>query len=144
MIRIVLGGGDFADVDADVITFDGSAVVLWAQGTEVGRHRQSRIDEIVLDRRPASEASELTTSGQTSSGPAYQVDEIRKDYPNAYRPWTDDEEELLLSRHAKGRRYLRSFTSSAASRAASSLVSAGWAHSTNRTARPRAGRGDLP
>ena len=53
--------------------------------------------------RLAGALSERETSGpSTEPGQAYQVAEIRRQYPNAYTPWTAEADAALLAAHQAG------------------------------------------
>jgi hypothetical protein len=80
MVRVMLEDGDYCDVPADLMTFDDGAVVFWRDGEEVGRHRQVRIRSLEL---PAARSM------------GRRIEETRKTYPNAYRSWTQEEEDKL-------------------------------------------------
>jgi hypothetical protein len=85
MLRVLLEDADYCDVTADLLTFDGGVIVFWRDGEEVARHRQGRIQALEL----------LASAGR-------RIGEARKQFPNAYRPWTEDQEELLTKLHAEG------------------------------------------
>lgn len=38
-MRLIVQGGDYVDLDADVMTFDDGSIVLWRSGAEIGRQR---------------------------------------------------------------------------------------------------------
>lgn len=80
MVRVMLEDADYCDVPADLMTFDDGIVVFWRDGEEVGRHRQARIRA-------------LEVLGSRSMG--RRIEETRKNYPNAYRGWTQEQEDLL-------------------------------------------------
>jgi hypothetical protein len=80
MVRVMLEDEDYCDVPSDLMTFDEGVIVFWRDGEEVGRHRQLRIKALEL---PAARSF------------GRRVEEARKTYPNAYRGWTKDQEELL-------------------------------------------------
>jgi hypothetical protein len=94
-IRVMLDGGDYCDVVADVLTFDDDAVVLWAKEAEIGRYSRPRVT-----------AHDLSVAGSEtrsrSAAAQERLDEIRRAHPNAYLPWTPEQEELLAARHADG------------------------------------------
>ena len=94
-IRVMLDGGDYCDVAADLLTFDDDAVVLWAKEAEIGRYSRPRVTALDL-----SVAGSETRS--RSAAAQERLDEIRRAYPNAYLPWTSEQEELLAARHAEG------------------------------------------
>lgn len=85
MVRVLLEDADYCDVTADLMTFDAGVIVFWKDGEEVARHRQGRIHALEV----------LSTGGR-------RIGEARKNFPNAYRPWTTDQEELLTKLHAGG------------------------------------------
>jgi hypothetical protein len=80
MVRVMLEDADYCDVPADLMTFEDGIVVFWRDGEEVGRHRQVRIRA-------------LEVLGSRLSG--RRIEETRKNYPNAYRSWTQEQEDLL-------------------------------------------------
>ncbi|NEA34286.1 hypothetical protein [Streptomyces sp. SID13031] len=80
MVRVMLEDADYCDVPSDLMTFDDGVVVFWRDGEEVGRHRLLRIRALEL---PAARSF------------GRRVEEARKTYPNAYRGWTKDQEDLL-------------------------------------------------
>lgn len=82
MMRVQLEGADYCDVPADLMTFDDGAVVFWRDGEEVGRHSQIRIRSLEL----------LAARSHTR-----RIKEARKNFPNAFRPWTSEHEELLTT-----------------------------------------------
>ncbi|WP_350281139.1 hypothetical protein [Kribbella sp. HUAS MG21] len=87
MMRVMLEDGDYYDVPADLMTFDDGAVVFWNAGDEVGRHRQSRIRSLeVLDTRSMTR----------------RIQRARKTHPNAFRPWSVDDEQTLIELHTQG------------------------------------------
>ncbi|MEV0798944.1 hypothetical protein AB0I34_14685 [Kribbella sp. NPDC050281] len=80
MLRVMLDEADYCDVPADLMTFDDGAVVFWREGEEVGRHRQARIRSLeLLDMRSMTR----------------KIRDARKNHPNAFRPWTPEEEQTL-------------------------------------------------
>jgi hypothetical protein len=80
MVRVMLEDADYCDVPADLMTFDDGAVVFWRDGEEVGRHRQVRIRSLEL---------------VAARSMGRRIEETRKTYPNAYRSWTQEEEDRL-------------------------------------------------
>jgi hypothetical protein len=94
-IRVMLDGCDYGDVVADLLTFDDDAVVLWAKEAEIGRYSRPRVTALDL-----SVAGSETRS--RSAAAQERLDEIRRAHPNAYLPWTPEQEELLAARHADG------------------------------------------
>ena len=80
MVRVMLEDADYCDVPADLMTFDDGVVVFWRDGDEVGRHRQARIRSL--------EMINARSFGR-------RIEEARKTYPNAFRVWTKEQEELL-------------------------------------------------
>src|SRR5262245_7996990 len=94
-IRVMLGGGDFCDVAADLLTFDDDTVVLWAREAEIGRYSRTRVSAVDLT---------VAAGDHRTRSPAAQerLDEIRRTYPNAYKPWTAEQEEALASRYGEG------------------------------------------
>ena len=80
MLRVMLEDTDYCDVPADLMSFEDGVVVFWRDGEEVGRHRQARIRSLEL-------------IGARSMG--RRIEETRKTYPNAYRGWTEEEEDEL-------------------------------------------------
>ncbi|MFF1821739.1 hypothetical protein ACFVWG_30830 [Kribbella sp. NPDC058245] len=80
MLRVMLEDADYCDVPADLMTFDDGAVVFWRDGEEVGRHRQSRIRSLEL----------LNNRSMT-----HKIKAARRNHPNAFRPWTAEDEQLL-------------------------------------------------
>jgi hypothetical protein len=87
MLRVMLEDADYCDVPADLMTFDEGAVVFWRDGAEVGRHRQARIRSLEL----------LATRSMTR-----KIEAARKNHPNAFRPWTTEEEETLSELYKNG------------------------------------------
>ena len=57
MIRVVLFEGQFADVTADRVTFEGQDIVVWFDGAKVGRHHRGIVEALeivgVVSSRPA-------------------------------------------------------------------------------------------
>jgi hypothetical protein len=94
-IRVMLDGGDYCDVAADLLTFDDDAVVLWAKEAEIGRYSRPRVTALDLSVA-GSEPRSRSAAAQE------RLDEIRRAHPNAYLPWTQEQEELLAARHAEG------------------------------------------
>ncbi|GAA1551279.1 hypothetical protein [Kribbella lupini] len=80
MLRVMLEDADYCDVPADLMTFDDGVVVFWREGEEVGRHRQRRIRSLEV----------ISARSMTR-----KIEEARKAHPNAFRVWTEDQEELL-------------------------------------------------
>ena len=81
-----------AHLSADVLTMQDRALLLWQKGSEVAR--------FPLDQVVAIELHGLETSGVSDKN--YTVAGKRQQHPNAYRPWTQDEEERLLARQEAG------------------------------------------
>ncbi|ADB34903.1 hypothetical protein Kfla_5899 [Kribbella flavida DSM 17836] len=80
MLRVMLEDADYCDVPADLMTFDDGVVVFWRDGEEVGRHRQLRIRSLeLIGSRPMGR----------------RIEEARKTHPNAFRVWTQEQEDLL-------------------------------------------------
>lgn len=80
MMRVMLEADDYCDVPAELMTFDDGVVVFWRDGEEVGRHRQARIRSLEL----------LDTRSMT-----HRIKAARKNHPNAFRPWSTEEEQTL-------------------------------------------------
>ena len=80
MMRVMLEEADYCDVPADLMTFEDGAVVFWKDGEEVGRHRQARIRSLEL----------LDTRSMTR-----KIKAARKNHPNAFRPWSPEDEQTL-------------------------------------------------
>ncbi|MEV0291123.1 MULTISPECIES: hypothetical protein [unclassified Kribbella] len=80
MMRVMLEADDYCDVPAELMTFDDGVVVFWRDGEEVGRHRQARIRSLEL----------LDTRSMT-----HRIKTARKNHPNAFRPWSAEEEQTL-------------------------------------------------
>ncbi len=55
MIRIRLSEHQFADVAADLVTFDEANIVLWLQGAEVARHHAESVTALELTSDGAPE-----------------------------------------------------------------------------------------
>ncbi|WP_112242708.1 hypothetical protein [Kribbella monticola] len=87
MVRVMLEDTDYCDVPADLMTFDEGVVVFWRDGEEVGRHRQLRIRSLEI-------------LGSRSMG--RRIEEARKTFPNAYRSWSQEEEERLAELYRDG------------------------------------------
>lgn len=87
MVRVMLEDADYCDVPADLMTFDDGVVVFWREGEEVGRHRQARIR--------ALELIAARSSGR-------RIEETRKQFPNAYRGWTTEQEAMLTELYTGG------------------------------------------
>ncbi|MDX6262585.1 MAG: hypothetical protein QOH84_4273 [Kribbellaceae bacterium] len=87
MVRVMLEDEDYCDVPSDLMTFDEGVIVFWRDGEEVGRHRQLRIKALEL---PAARSY------------GRRVEEARKTYPNAFRLWTPEQEELLTQMFQDG------------------------------------------
>ncbi|MEU1672277.1 hypothetical protein ABZ752_09615 [Streptomyces roseifaciens] len=78
------------ELRADVLTFTEGVVTLWLEGTEVGTFPDDHLSAVELP------------SASSPDPRAYAVEEIRKQYANAYQRWSPEDEELLLERHAAG------------------------------------------
>lgn len=87
MVRVMLEDADYCDVPSDLMTFDEGVIVFWRDGEEVGRHRQVRIRALEL---PAARSF------------GRRIEEARKTYPNAYRSWTNEQEETLTELFNRG------------------------------------------
>jgi hypothetical protein len=87
MLRVMLEDADYCDVPADLMTFDDGAVVFWREGEEVGRHRQARIRSLEL----------LDTRSMTR-----RIKAARRNHPNAFRPWSADDEQTLIEMFKNG------------------------------------------
>lgn len=87
MVRVMLEDADYCDVPADLMTFDEEVVVFWREGEEIGRHRQRRIRSL--------EVVSARSGGR-------RIEEARKLFPNAYRSWTAEQEQVLRELFAKG------------------------------------------
>jgi hypothetical protein len=94
-IRVMLVGGDYCDVAADLLTFDDDAVVLWAKEAEIGRYSRPRVTAVDLTVASGESRSRSTAAQE-------RLDEIRRAHPNAYLPWTPEQEELLATRFGAG------------------------------------------
>ena len=71
-----------------------ATVSVTAAGREWLRNRESLTLEMRIDEGPErQEPDRVIAVGSQSK--AYDVDEIRKEYPKAYEPWTDDADEEL-------------------------------------------------
>ena len=79
-MRVMLEEADYCDVPADLMTFEDGAVVFWREGEEVGRHKQARIRSLEL----------LDTRSMTR-----RIKAARKNHPNAFRPWSAEDEQTL-------------------------------------------------
>ncbi|TWD79221.1 hypothetical protein FB561_0276 [Kribbella amoyensis] len=80
MLRVMLEDSDYCDVPADLMSFEDGVVVFWREGEEVGRHRQARIRALEV------------LAGRSMGR---RIEEARKTYPNAYRGWTQEQEDQL-------------------------------------------------
>lgn len=78
------------DVEADLLTFEEGSATFWLRGVEVCSFPASVLSGVEL------------TVGSDSVSRAYSVDEVRKQYPNAYQRWTPEDDQLLLQLHASG------------------------------------------
>ncbi len=87
MLRVMLEDADYCDVPADLMTFDDGAVVFWREGDEVGRHRQARIRSLEL----------MDTRSMTR-----KIKAARRNHPKAFRPWTPEDEQLLMEMFRNG------------------------------------------
>jgi hypothetical protein len=87
MMRVMLEDADYCDVAADLMTFDDGAVVFWREGEEVGRHRQGRIRSLEL----------LNPRSMTR-----KIERARKNHPNAFRPWSPEDEQTLIEMFTNG------------------------------------------
>lgn len=76
------------NVDADRVTFEASEAVFWLHGTEECRFPISLISGLAPFPAPDLRA--------------YAVEELRKQYPNAYTPWTADDDARLVARFQDG------------------------------------------
>ncbi|MGW6282276.1 hypothetical protein [Kribbella sp. NPDC055071] len=86
VMRVMLEDADYCDVPADLMTFDDGAVVFWRDGEEVGRHRQARIRSLeLLDPRSMTR----------------KIKAARRNHPNAFRPWTPEDEQTLIEMFRK-------------------------------------------
>ncbi|PZF79318.1 hypothetical protein [Jiangella anatolica] len=96
MMRLIVQGGDYLDLDADVMTFDDGALVLWRRGAEVGRQQIGRVSAVELGHS-------VQKSEEAPAAPSYKLTKIRRDHPKAYARWTAEEEEVLARLHGEGR-----------------------------------------
>ena len=94
-IRVMLDGGDYCDVAADLLTFDDDAVVLWSREAEIGRYSRPRVTALDLSLAAADPKGRSAAAQE-------RLDEIRRNHPNAYLPWTPEQEEQLKARYAEG------------------------------------------
>ncbi|UYQ63207.1 hypothetical protein [Streptomyces peucetius] len=78
------------NVAADLITFEDDHAVLWLAGVESGRYPLSDIATLA----PA----ELRGGVRQPKDPAA----VRAKYPNAYQPWSPEDEERLLAMYRDG------------------------------------------
>ncbi|MFC0628013.1 hypothetical protein [Kribbella deserti] len=85
MVRVLLEESDYCDVAADALTFDEGVIVFWKDGDEVARQRQNRIQGLEM-----------------LSSPGRRVGEARKTFPNAYKPWTTEQEQVLTEMFKEG------------------------------------------
>ncbi|GGF34852.1 hypothetical protein [Subtercola lobariae] len=97
-LRIVVADGGFAEVTADLITFDSGAAWFWAEGAAVACHLLRDIERVELV--PPMTAAERHTSAVSSL--ALVVEEVRREHPQAYRRWSAHEDALLLDGRRTG------------------------------------------
>ena len=55
-----------------------------------------------IDRLAEALAAATTPRPSPAQGQAYQVAEVRREYPNAYLPWTAEADAALLAAHQAG------------------------------------------
>jgi hypothetical protein len=87
VLRVLLEESDYCDLPADLMTFDAGSIVFWREGEEVGRQRQARIRQIEL----------VDTRSMT-----HRIKTARRRHPNAFRPWTQEDEDLLVKMFKAG------------------------------------------
>ncbi|MEV6270347.1 hypothetical protein AB0L64_24485 [Kribbella sp. NPDC051936] len=87
MIRVMFDDADYCDVPADLMTFTDGAVIFWLKGEEVGRHRQARIRSL----------EPVNPNSMTR-----KIQKARRTHPNAFRPWSPEDEQTLIEMHNNG------------------------------------------
>ncbi|KAA1256816.1 hypothetical protein LF1_57820 [Rubripirellula obstinata] len=71
----------------------------WASGVNVSTHRIV----VTIDAFDDFHSAYLRAAGRMNADTrAYSVSDVRRDYPNAYRGWTPDDDQRLLDEHAAG------------------------------------------
>jgi hypothetical protein len=71
----------------------------WASGVDVSSHRIV----ITIDAFDDFHAAYLRAANHMNADTrAYSVSDVRRDYPNAYKAWTPDDDRRLLDEHAAG------------------------------------------
>jgi hypothetical protein len=88
MLRVSMVGDGFAEVDATVITIDGSALLCWGRSDEepIARYGLEQVLSIRLVARPPA-------NGERRADPAH---------PNAFRRWTVEQEEAIVDGYHRG------------------------------------------
>ncbi|MEU7102806.1 hypothetical protein AB0A66_31360 [Streptomyces longwoodensis] len=76
---------------ADHLTFEDGHVVLWFVGAEVGRYPLQTITSISI---PGAEDGRRRDDSEA----------IRKQFPNAYQPWSPEDDDQLLALYRGGSR----------------------------------------
>lgn len=83
MLHVSMVGRAFAEVEATLITIDGSSLVCWASGEEpVARYGLDQVLSIRLLERPAARAA--------------------PEHPNAFRRWTAEQEGAIIEAYHRG------------------------------------------
>ncbi|MBW8793069.1 MAG: hypothetical protein JF597_05605 [Streptomyces sp.] len=78
---------------ADQITVQDEHVVLWLATVEVGRY-------------PVNTVTAIDLNGSAGSRRREDPEAVRKRHPNAYQPWSDQDDERLLALYRAGNRDL--------------------------------------
>ncbi|MEU1176721.1 hypothetical protein ABZ464_03555 [Streptomyces sp. NPDC005820] len=78
---------------ADHLTFEDGHVVLWLLGVEVGRY-------------PLKTITSVSLNGEGDGRRRDDPEVIRKQHPNAYQPWSPEDDKRLLALYRDGSRDL--------------------------------------
>lgn len=94
MLHISLAGGDFADIDATVVTIEEEALSFWS----TPGLWSAPADEAVA-RYSLSQVLSLRFDPPAGRGSLSRPDPA---HPNAYRRWTEEDETALVAAHHRG------------------------------------------
>ncbi|MFE3884909.1 hypothetical protein ACFXPQ_18715 [Streptomyces lydicus] len=79
------------EVEADVMTFEGETATFWLKGVEVCSYPVEVLASVEMQGKHA-----------VADSRKYTVEDVRKQYRNAYQKWSAEDDERLLDMHDTG------------------------------------------
>lgn len=93
-MEIAFTSGGFANVDANRVEIVGGDFVFTSSGGAVtARHPWSEVRSLDMGPIEPADRPSVVAAGESKT---YSVEEIRLAHPQAYAPWTEREERMLL------------------------------------------------